>query len=111
MSAGAIVKWSTGAIPADVLERFDHGRPDLTAAQFQNQIASELESIGFVVLREQRVRYSDSRNGFIDMVARRGPLTLWLELDRVSPRTKSIDKLNYAVRTLGGSALVACRCS
>lgn len=64
---------------------------DATSAQLQT--ASFLRQKGYTVELEVEMPYG-TRRGRIDLVARREGETIAIELDRLSPRKKSITKLN-----------------
>jgi hypothetical protein len=95
-------------LPLDVLEML-LSLPSLTQhGEFQRLVASGLTRLGFRVQTELPVpNRGDGRTGRIDLLARRGPCIVALELDRKSPRRKSL----YKLRHLGyGSRAVVLRC-
>jgi len=64
------------------------------------QIQSEIEKVlknkfNFSVLREHKIPLGTSRGaGYIDLVAKRGNCVIGIEIDRATPKYKSIEKLN-----------------
>ncbi len=82
----------------DILERlkafrgFDY--ESVPAGKFQDKIRDFLVDTGFSVKKEVRVQdRGDGRTGRIDLVAEKGGFIIAIEVDRFSPRKKSIYKL------------------
>lgn len=105
------IMWNRGPIPKALPELLATVQPATyeDANQFHRAVGAALIRANFKVRREHPMPYGD-RAGRIDLHAHRPDVgNLWIELDRTSPRTGSIRKLNNAVDSLGGVAVVVCR--
>lgn len=79
-----------------------------TASSFQDAFEAKCRALGWRVQREVRVENrGDGRAGYVDLVVHE-PFALALELDRQTPRVKSIEKL-ASLATLGYTPVVVCR--
>lgn len=62
---------------------------------FEDMVASELQALGYAIIRQHWVpNRGDGKRGKVDLVAEKGPVRAAIELDRRSPRQKSIFKVN-----------------
>lgn len=106
-----IIMWNRGSIPPALQDALNTVNPASaeTAGDFHRHVGTCLKRAGFKVNREHPMPLG-TRACRIDLHAHR-PDTghIWLELDRTTPRAKSILKLNKAIDTIGGSAVVVCR--
>lgn len=66
----------------------------LSHREIQRLIKKELENKGYIAEIETEVRLSDTKNGYIDITAKKGDFTLGIEIDHSVPRYKSVQKLN-----------------
>lgn len=79
-----------------------------SAKAFQDAMQQALEAFGCTVGREHRIPdRGDGRAGAVDLVVH-APVKLALELDRTTPRQKSLDKLRVLARE-GYAGVVVCR--
>ncbi len=63
------------------------------ASMAQQEITEYLRTLGYSVILEYHIRY-DAIDGRIDIVAKKDGRTLAIEVDRSSPRKKSLIKLH-----------------
>lgn len=63
------------------------------AAVAQQEVAEYLRALGYSVMLEYHISY-DATDGRIDIVAKKDGHALAIEVDRSSPRKKSLVKLN-----------------
>jgi hypothetical protein len=79
-----------------------------TASAFHQAVEDGLRGLGWTVAREHRIDdRGDGRAGYLDLVVT-APLRLAIELDRLTPRVKSIEKL-AAATSLGFLGVAICR--
>lgn len=87
------VAWCLGDLPSDLCVALAAASGD-SAADFSAAVQARLQRDGWAVQCEVQVPdRGDGRVGRIDLVATRGPDVVAIELDRKTPRQKSIFKL------------------
>ena len=89
------IAFAIGSIPADIIDMVDHLPPATNDARlWQHAMAAQLKALGYHVSVNE-ARRVDGIQRVVDLVARdvEAGITVALELDRGTPRRRSITKV------------------
>jgi hypothetical protein len=84
-----------GDVPDDLIELACKLLPTEKAGEWQDLVENEVKKLGYKVQREVPCSIDDNRNGRIDLIAQKGEITIAIELDYRTPRSKSIKKVKH----------------
>lgn len=97
-----------GSLPGDVAAELERIPAASSAKDFSASVTEQLRRLGFEIQTEYLVKNrGDGRRGRVDLVASRGPDVIAIELDRKTPRQKSVFKVRQVRNAT--AHLVLCR--
>ena len=76
------------------------------ARRFHERVEEAMTALGFVVVKEWAVAFSNGQGGRVDVVAFRANRAVALELDNRSPRQKSVAKLRMFPKTFATAVIL-----
>jgi hypothetical protein len=87
------IAFAVGSIPADIILMVHHFPPAVNDAHgWHAAMHAQLKALGYHVKRNE-ARFIDGHQRAIDLVARDQGITIAIELDRATPRRRSIAKV------------------
>jgi len=83
-----------GDVPHDLIQLAACLQPSSkNAAEWQQYVASEIQNLGYNVIKEVNCPIDEERNGRLDLLAEKNGIQVAIEVDYRTPRKKSIKKV------------------